>query len=153
LSHEVLARNGFDELAAQAIRGVGWRPVCDAGVYNMNENNPKYPPVATVGKALAQGSVIGVQVGCMAVVVTIGALLLGLWLDGQLHTRPWLTIILLLISMPLSVYIIFRFALRAARTAQARERQPSTTIEDRPSGSEAEMSGQATGQQGEDKSA
>ena len=89
----------------------------------MNENNPKLPPVASIGKSLAQGSVIGLQVGCVAVAVTIAALLLGLWLDGQLHTRPWLTIILLLVSMPISVYTIFRFALRAARSAQAERQQ------------------------------
>ncbi len=86
----------------------------------MNENNPKTSPVASVSDGLKQGSVIGVQIGCMAVVITLGALLLGLWLDGLLHTSPWLTIGLLLISMPLSVFAVFRFALRAARLLNAR---------------------------------
>ena len=86
----------------------------------MNDNNPKFPPV---GKALAQGSVIGLQVGCLAVAVTIGALLLGLWLDGQLHTSPWLTIGLLIVSIPISVFVIFRFALRAARSLNPRNEQ------------------------------
>ncbi len=90
----------------------------------MNENNPKSSQAATIGKALAQGSLIGVQVGCLAVAVTMGALLLGLWLDGQLHTRPWLTIILLFLSMPVSVYTIYRLAQRAARSMQAREQRP-----------------------------
>jgi F0F1-type ATP synthase assembly protein I len=96
----------------------------------MNDNDPNRSPVATVSKALARGSLIGVQVGCLAVVVTIGALVLGLWLDGILHTRPWLTIILLLLSMPVSVFTIFRFALRAARSAQRQEHQQG---EDKPS--------------------
>ena len=76
-----------------------------------------------MSKALAQGSFIGLQVGCSAVAVTIGALLLGLWLDGQLHTRPWFTLILLILSMPVTVFLIYRLALRAARSLQAREQQ------------------------------
>jgi len=87
----------------------------------MNENNPKPDPFAAVGKGLAQGSAIGLQAGCLGVALVIGALLLGLWLDGQLHTKPWLTLGLLLLSVPLSVYAMFRFALRAARSAQVRE--------------------------------
>ncbi len=96
----------------------------------MNENEPKNPPVAALSKSLAQGGVIGLQIGCVAVLLSIGALLLGLWLDGLLHTKPWLTIVLLLASMPISVYAVFRLALRAARSAQARERQSG---EDKPS--------------------
>jgi F0F1-type ATP synthase assembly protein I len=88
--------------------------------YSMSEQKPPEQLTTAIGKGLAQGSLIGVQIGCMAVAVTIGALLVGLWLDGQLHTSPWLTIILLLASMPVSVYLIFRFALRAAHALQAR---------------------------------
>ena len=96
----------------------------------MMDNNPKNPPVADLSKSLARGSVIGLQIGCAAVVLTIGALLLGLFLDGQLHTKPWLTIALLLVSMPISVYVIFRLALRAARSGPDRGRQSG---EDKPS--------------------
>ena len=87
----------------------------------MNENDPKTPRPISVGEGLAQGSTIGVQAGCLAVAIVIGALLLGLWIDRQLQTRPWFTLGLLLVSAPLSVYAIYRFALRAARRAQARE--------------------------------
>ena len=87
----------------------------------MNENHPKTPPLNSVGKGFAQGSAIGVQAGCLGVAIVIGALLLGLWLDGQLQTRPWFTLGLMLVSAPLSVYAIYRFALRAARRVQTRE--------------------------------
>ena len=95
----------------------------------MNENNPKPDPFAAVGKGLAQGSAIGLQAGCLGAGLVIGALLLGLWLDGQLHTRPWFTLGLLLVSAPVSVYAIYRFALRAAQSMQARER---SSQEDKP---------------------
>ncbi len=91
---------------------------------NMNDNNPKTSPVASVSDGLKQGSMIGVQIGCMAVVITLGALLLGLWLDGLLHTSPWLTIGLLIVSMPLSVFVVFRFALRSARQLTERHAKP-----------------------------
>ena len=90
----------------------------------MNDNNPKTSPVASVSDGLKQGSVIGVQIGCMAVVITLGALVLGLWLDGLLRTGPWLTIGLLVISMPISMFAVFRFALRAARRLNERSANP-----------------------------
>ena len=96
----------------------------------MDEHKPDNPPIAALSTSLAQGGIIGLKVGCAAVAVTIGALLLGLWLDGVLHTRPWLTLVLLLASMPVTVYIVYRLALREARLAQARERQSG---EDKPS--------------------
>ena len=89
----------------------------------MDDHNPRNTPTAVITQALARGSVIGLQVGCLAVAVTIGALLLGLWLDGQLHTGPWLTIGLLIVSVPISVFVIFRFALRAARSLNRRGEQ------------------------------
>ena len=91
--------------------------------YTMDDNNSEPSPAAAISKALAHGSFIGLQVGCLAVAVTLGALLLGLWLDGQLHTRPWLTLILLILSMPVTVFLIYRLAQRAARSLQPRKQQ------------------------------
>jgi F0F1-type ATP synthase assembly protein I len=90
----------------------------------MNENKPEASQLTTISKGLVQGSAIGVQAGCLGVGLVIGALLLGLWLDGQFHTRPWFTLGFLVLSMPASVYAIYRFALRAARVTQNRERLP-----------------------------
>jgi F0F1-type ATP synthase assembly protein I len=47
------------------------------------------------------------QVGCITVVITIGALLLGLWLDAQFGTRPLLTVILTLLSLPVTLFTMF----------------------------------------------
>jgi len=95
----------------------------------MNEREPEPAALANISKGLVQGSTIGVQAGCLGAGLVIGALVLGLWLDGQLGTRPWLTLGLLLLSMPASVYAIYRVALRAARSMQRRER---TSKEDGP---------------------
>lgn len=95
----------------------------------MNENDSQPSPLVSISQGLAQGSAIGLQVGCLGAGLVVGALLLGLWLDGQLGTRPWVTLGLMLVSMPVSVYAMFRLALRAARSLQARER---LSKEDRP---------------------
>jgi len=88
----------------------------------MNDHKPEPSQFASISRALAQGSAIGLQAGCLGAGVVIGGLLLGLWLDGQLHTRPWLTLGALAVSAVLSVYAIYRFALRAAQVVQAGER-------------------------------
>ncbi|HEY4690211.1 MAG TPA: hypothetical protein VIK33_12930 [Anaerolineae bacterium] len=93
----------------------------------MRENKPEPTPWTSVSKGLAQGSAIGLQAGCLGAGIVIGALVLGLGLDGLLQTRPLLTLALLLVSAPVSVYAIYRFALRAARKATARERSGEDT--------------------------
>lgn len=64
-----------------------------------------------VGLALV--SVVS-QVGCVTIVVVIGALLAGLGLDKVLDTRPLFTVLLLLASIPLSLYLLVRIALSTA---------------------------------------
>ena len=58
------------------------------------------------------------QVGCVTVVLVVGALLLGLWLDKVLGTQPILTIILILVSIPVSLYSVVRIALSATKRIQ-----------------------------------
>ncbi|MEN8097970.1 MAG: AtpZ/AtpI family protein [Chloroflexota bacterium] len=55
-----------------------------------------------------------IQVGCVTVFIIIGALVLGLWLDRLFDTNNILTIASLLASIPLSLFILVRVALRAA---------------------------------------
>ena len=61
------------------------------------------------------------QVGCVTVFIIIIALLLGLWLDNLLGTRPILTIVSLLVSIPVSLYSVVRIALSAAARFQSPE--------------------------------
>ncbi len=46
-------------------------------------------------------------VGCVTVVITIGALLLGLWLDAQFGTRPRYTVVITIASLPVTLIVMF----------------------------------------------
>ena len=46
------------------------------------------------------------QVGCVTLIIVLGAALGGLWLDSHFHTRPTFTLILLLVSVPVSVVVM-----------------------------------------------
>jgi len=88
---------------------------------------PQKPPAITVISNLALASMVS-QVGCITVVIVVGALLLGLWLDNVLGTKPFLTIALLLLSVPVSTYSLVRIALSTAAQFQAATgEQPTTT--------------------------
>lgn len=59
------------------------------------------------------------QVGCVTVFIILAALLLGLWLDNLLNTKPILTIVSILVSIPVSLYSVVRIALSAAARFQS----------------------------------
>ncbi len=77
-----------------------------------------------MGRALTQGSTIGVQAGCISVVLVILALVLGLWLDRTFNTQPLFVLGLLLLSIPVSlaamVYTVLK-STRAMRTPSSSE--------------------------------
>ncbi len=53
------------------------------------------------------------QVGCVTVIVILGGLVVGLGLDRLLGTRPIFTLVLVLASIPLSLFVLVRVALSA----------------------------------------
>lgn len=53
------------------------------------------------------------QSGCGSVALIIGMLLGGLWLDSLLDTRPAFTLVLLLLSIPLSLGLMLYMVLGA----------------------------------------
>lgn len=57
--------------------------------------------------------VIG-QVGCLTLVVIGIALGAGLWLDTQFGTRPIITLVLVIASVPLTLFLMFRVVLSLA---------------------------------------
>jgi hypothetical protein len=63
----------------------------------------------------------------VTVVVILAALLLGLALDNALDTKPVFTLVLVLGSIPLSLYLLVRIALSAA--AQVAPPTPKRTGE------------------------
>jgi F0F1-type ATP synthase assembly protein I len=53
------------------------------------------------------------QIGLLTLGVIVGVLVLGVWLDRVLATKPLFTLLLFLASFPASMYIIYRVAMRA----------------------------------------
>lgn len=62
---------------------------------------------------LALTGVLG-QVGCLTLIIIIVALVAGLWLDDYFQTRPLFTLILVLASVPLTLYLMVRIVLSFA---------------------------------------
>ncbi len=56
---------------------------------------------------LTLASIAG-QVGLLTLVIIFLALFAGLWLDGRMDSKPMFTILLLIASVPLTVFLMFR---------------------------------------------
>lgn len=52
-------------------------------------------------------AVVG-QVGCLTPVILLGALFAGLWLDRSFESKPFFTILFVVGSGPISVYVLYR---------------------------------------------
>ncbi len=83
--------------------------------------NDRESPIVLLIRALPP-AIVGAMVFQIAIVVgglVLGAIVLGLFLDTQLGTRPLLTLGLGITSLPLSVWLTYRIALRAIAKARA----------------------------------
>ncbi len=67
------------------------------------------------------------QMGCVVLLIVIAALVGGMALDGWLNTKPWLTVILLVVSVPISLYIMFQLSAKAIAKIQAVAPSQKTT--------------------------
>ena len=73
---------------------------------------------------------VAAQVGCLMVVIIGTALGLGLLADRVLGTKPVFFLILLLGSIPLNLWLIYRYTLHRARKIQASSTQKEDTASD-----------------------
>jgi len=77
--------------------------------------------------AVGRASGVGFSAGCLTVLLTLGALFLGLWLDGQLGTKPMLTLALVLTSIPVGliflVFYVLHFSRRVSQGIAADQQQ------------------------------
>jgi F0F1-type ATP synthase assembly protein I len=97
----------------------------------MSENKPPQPTsTEVVSKTLAQGSLIGVQAGCVSVILIILALVVGLVLDRALGTKYVFTVGLLLLSIPVSLGAMVYTVLRSTRSMRTQPTPQSTKKED-----------------------
>jgi F0F1-type ATP synthase assembly protein I len=62
------------------------------------------------------------QVGCLTLIIVLAALIGGLWLDAQFDTRPLITIILMVASVPVTLVMMFW----VVRKATSHMRTPDT---------------------------
>ncbi len=97
----------------------------------MSENKPPQPTgTEVVTKTLAQGSLIGVQAGCVSVVVVIAALVGGMLLDRLIGTQYVFTLGLLLLSIPLSLVAMVYSVLRSTQSMRSQSTPQTTKKED-----------------------
>ena len=71
------------------------------------------------------------QVGCATVAVVLGALVVGLGLDRYFDTRPLFTLLLLLGSIPVSLYVLVRIAFSAVAQLNESSRKPEEGADNR----------------------
>jgi F0F1-type ATP synthase assembly protein I len=82
------------------------------------------PPEKSPGKQAVNNLAlfsVGGQVGCATLLVVFLALFLGIGLDKLLGTKPLFTIVLILGSAPLSLFLTFWLAMRAVKSLSSQE--------------------------------
>lgn len=86
----------------------------------MSSRSPRSQDVAgtTPSDALRAVHPVRMIIGDMAdtawrmFIPTIGATVLGIWIDKQLHTTPWVMIVLMLLGTALAIVLVRRQLLR-----------------------------------------
>ncbi len=68
------------------------------------------------------------QVGCLVLLVILGTILLGLALDEALGTGPTFIFVMLLVSVPLNLAVLFFYTRHKARQLQGAARQKEEDI-------------------------
>jgi hypothetical protein len=85
-------------------------------------NGAQRPAQKEINQSLVLGAVVG-QVGCLTLVIVLAALFGGLWLDGQLGTKPYITIALVIGSVPVTLVVMFWIVRKATARLQASQQQ------------------------------
>jgi F0F1-type ATP synthase assembly protein I len=75
----------------------------------------------TVNLALASVAALG---GCLVLAVVVIALFSGLWLDGVLNTKPLFTLVLVIGSVPVGIFVMYQVAMGVINRSLT---QPTTT--------------------------
>ncbi|GAP15274.1 putative F0F1-ATPase subunit [Longilinea arvoryzae] len=70
------------------------------------------------------------QVGCLTLVIILGAVFGGLWLDAHFNSKPAFTIGLLIVSIPVSVVVmllVVRSAISKIKNIPTQTKKPEET--------------------------
>jgi len=92
-----------------------------------NANNQSIIPRDTFNITLA--AVVG-QVGCITPVILLGALFAGLWLDQYLESKPFFTVLFIVGSGPISVYVLYRIVKSATSQLKTTNHPAKKTSEE-----------------------
>jgi hypothetical protein len=89
------------------------------------EPSPDKPGIpASVGKRAAA---LGGQIGFTTLFIILAALFGGLWLDNQFGTKPLITILIVLGTVPVSLALTYRMARQAIKDYEATHKKPGNT--------------------------
>lgn len=80
----------------------------------MSEPEKGSKPQDTRSANLAAAGLAG-QIGCVVPFIILGSVLAGLWLDKTFNTGKTITLILVLGSLPVSIFLTFWLAMRAVK--------------------------------------
>lgn len=91
---------------------------------NQPDRSPDKPGIpASVGKRAAA---LGGQIGFTTLFIILGALFGGLWLDNQFGTKPLITLLIVLGTVPVSLFLTYRMARQAVKDYEASHKKPGT---------------------------
>jgi F0F1-type ATP synthase assembly protein I len=75
-------------------------------------------------------AIVAGQVGCLTLIIVIAALFAGLWLDSRMGTRPMFTISLMIISIPVTLFVMV-WTVRAATSRMQSSRSKRLLSDER----------------------
>ena len=70
-------------------------------------------------------AIVAGQGGCVTLIIILAAVLLGLWVDNVNGTKPWFTLMFLLVSVPISLaamFLVVRSAIGRIKTDISEEK-------------------------------
>ncbi|MBN2386162.1 MAG: AtpZ/AtpI family protein [Anaerolineales bacterium] len=87
----------------------------------------KDPKTRLPGNANLAAAGLAGQIGCVVPVIILASVLAGLWLDELFATGKLITLIFVLGSLPVSIYLTFRLAMRAVKEINQSIPPPAST--------------------------
>ena len=85
---------------------------------------PANTPQNTLNLALASVAGLG---GCLVLIVVVAALFAGLWLDGALKTKPLFTLVLVIGSVPVGIFLMYRVAMSIISRSRPQPKTSNST--------------------------
>jgi MFS-type transporter involved in bile tolerance (Atg22 family) len=76
------------------------------------------------------------QVGCLTLLIVIAALFGGLWLDSRFQTRPMFTVGLMVLSVPITLVVMFWVVRTTTSRLQAKTEKDTENLQEEVQGGE-----------------